>query len=69
MNEIQEFLDDKDTSKYDKQLELVLHALKANSVRVERDRDDVKGLVERQGEVGLLSLCLSLSFLVFWLLL
>ena len=40
--EIQEFFDAKDTSKYDKQLALVLDSIEANVAWAERDREDVR---------------------------
>jgi aminopeptidase 2 len=42
LTEIEEFFKGKDTSKYDKQLALVVDSLKANVAWAERDRDDVK---------------------------
>ena len=49
LGEIEKFFKAKDTSKYDKQLALVLDQLKANVAWVERDGDDVTGWLKENG--------------------
>ena len=49
LEEIDKFLAARDTSKYDKQLALVLDSLKANVAWVERDREDVEEWLKSAG--------------------
>lgn len=49
LGEIEEFFKGKDTSKYDKQLALVMDSLKAKVAWVERDRDDVSNWLKEHG--------------------
>lgn len=49
LQEIEVFFNGKDTSKYDKQLALVLDSLKANIAWVERDGDDVREWLKDNG--------------------
>lgn len=52
LGEIEEFFKEKDTSKYDKQLALVLDSLKANVSWVARDREDVTEWLKGHGYYG-----------------
>ena len=49
LGEIEKFFESKDTSKYDKQLAMVLDELRANVSWVERDGDDVRGWLKDKG--------------------